>query len=1063
MAEKKKRRMSSSVPDEPTSSFIELPDRSQRETGLPDPSVVSMKSDRSKGEPIYFGRGKTQSSQLSETDLPTPSVVSMKSDRSKGEPLYFDPGKTESQPSRCAVCKEPLRDLVQFTCGHWSCRGCAELDQDQSALALNRSCPKCGKRRKKEHDEDNILKVKKNLQKQMQKKFSLASEGNGDQTSLKNIYTTLYITTGEGEGVSKEYAVRHLSGRLKKQSSVDSSVNLNDIFKRLPGQEKPNRTVLTKGVAGIGKSFAVQKFILDWAQEETNQEVDFVFSLAFRELNLIMKEKSLHELLSEFHPALRPLQDPLDYTKTKIIMILDGLDESRLQLNFENTKTVSSLKDVTSVGGLLVNLIMGNLLPDANIWITSRPAAASQIPAKHVDMVTEIRGFTDSQKVEYFQRRFSADSDLAARITSHIQSSQSLDMMCQIPIFCWICAVLFHEVFSAAEESKVPQTMTEMMAHFVFAQTKRRSRKFDTKSETHREKLLKTHKEFLLKLGKLAFIQLLENNLIFYEDDLRGCGIDTEEASTYSGFCNTILREEEIFHQRKIFFFVHLTLQEFFAALFVYECFVTKKAKELENFLTSLEDKEYALLDLVKMTVDKVLEKKYGHLDFFLRFLLGLMVEPNRRIIQGMLTSVDPNDDTHKKVLTYLRSIRRKNLSPDDCINVFQTMVEMRDNKVKDEIQQYLKLDNRSTKELTPLHCSALAYMLQVSRNDLEELDLKSFNTTDEGRRRLIPAVRSSKKAVLNDCKVTTEWIQHLSFGLKFPFSPLQSLDLSNNDLMDSGVKMLCDGLSSPCCKLKILRLSGCLVTQTGCEYLVSALKSNPSHLVELDLSYNHPGETGIKMISEQCQLKEFNFKHNGSHRMKPGLKKYACTLTLDSNTAHKKLLLSDGNKKVTWVENEQPYPDHTERFDHHSQVLCEQGLQERCYFEIELVEPCSVGLTYKSIGRKGDTADCKLGRNEKSWCKVCSESGCYIQHNNQSIFVSSLRCSHVGVYLDWEAGSISFYKAFQDSLTHLHTYRGLKFSEALYPAVELLPHSSALFCKPEYPVESAQHKQKQV
>ncbi|KAM4564682.1 protein NLRC3-like [Fundulus diaphanus] len=1062
MAEKKKRRMSSSVPDEPTSSYIELPDSSQRETGLPDPSVVSMKSDRSKGEPIYFGPGKTQRTQR-ETGLPDPSVVSMKSDRSKGEPIYFGPGKTESQPSRCAVCKEPLRDLVQFTCGHWSCRGCAELDQDQSALALNRSCPKCGKRPKKEHDEDNILKMKKNLQKRMQKKFSLASEGNGDQTSLKNIYTTLYITTGEGEGVSEEYAVRHLSGSLKKQSSVDSSVNLNDIFKRLPGQEKPNRTVLTKGVAGIGKSFAVQKFILDWAEEETNQEVDFVFSLAFRELNLIMKEKSLHELLSEFHPALRPLQDPLDYTNAKIIMILDGLDESRLRLNFENTKTVSSLKDVTSVGGLLVNLIMGNLLPDANIWITSRPAAASQIPAEHVDMVTEIRGFTDSQKVEYFQRRFSADSDLAARITSHIQSSQSLDMMCQIPIFCWICAVLFHEVFSAAEESKVPQTMTEMMAHFGFAQTKRRSRKFDRKSETHREKLLKTHKEFLLKLGKLAFIQLLENNLIFYEDDLRGCGIDTEEASTYSGFCNTILREEEIFHQRKIFFFVHLTLQEFFAALFVYECFVTKKAKELENFLTSLEDKEYALLDLVKMTVDKVLEKKYGHLDFFLRFLLGLMVEPNRRIIQGMLTSVDPNDDTDKKVLTYLRSIRRKNLSPDDCINVFQTMVEMRDHKVKDEIQQYLKLDNRSTKELTPLHCSALAYMLQVSRNDLEELDLKSFNTTDEGRRRLIPAVRSSKKAVLNDCKVTTEWIEHLSFGLKFPFSPLQSLDLSNNDLTDSGVKMLCDGLSSPCCKLKILRLSGCLVTQTGCEYLVSALKSNPSHLVELDLSYNHPGETGIKMISKQCQLKEFNFKHNGSHRMKPGLKKYACTLTLDSNTAHKKLLLYDGNKKVTWVENEQPYPDHTERFDHHSQVLCEQGLQERCYFEIELVEPCSVGLTYRSIGRKGDTADCKLGKNEKSWCQVCSESGCYIQHNKESIFVSSLRCSRVGVYLDWEAGSISFYKAFHDSLSHLHTYRGLKFSEALYPAVELLPHSSALFCKPEYPVESAQHKQKRV
>ncbi|KAK5621113.1 hypothetical protein CRENBAI_013450 [Crenichthys baileyi] len=1009
-------------------------------TGLPASSSESVKSDRSKGEPIYFGPGKTQSSQLSGTDLPAASSESVKSDRSKGEPIYFGPGKPQSQPNHCSVCEQFLRDTVKFACGHCSCRDCAESALDQS------TCPMCGKKHRKTLDEDPILKVKKNLQKAMKKKFSFISEGNGDkQTSLKNIYTTLYVTTGEREGVSEEHELRHLKGSLKKQSSLDSTVNLTDIFKPLPNQKKPQRTVLTNGVAGIGKTFGVQKFILDWAEEEANQEIDLIFIFAFRELNLIIREKSLHELLIEFHPALRPFKDSPNYAKAKIIIILDGLDESRLQLNFENKKAVSSLTEKTSVGILLANLIHANLLADANIWITSRPAAASQIPAKNIDMVTEIRGFTDPQKVEYFRRRFSDDLSLADRITSHIQSSQSLDIMCQIPIFCWISAVLFQEVFGGDEKTEIPQTLTEMMAHFVFAQTKRRSRKYEKKSEAHKGKLLTTQKEFLLKLGKLAFTQLLENNLIFYEEDLKDCDIDTEEASIYCGFCNTVLREEEVFSQRKIYFFVHLTLQEFFAALYVYECFVTKKTKQLGNFF-NLEDENHALLDLVKMTVDKVLEKKNGHLDFFLRFLLGLLVEPNRRILQGMLTSVDPNEDTEKKALTYLRSIRRKNLSPDSCINIFQTMVEMRDHKLKDQIQEYLQLDNRSEKELTPLHCSALAYMLQVSKNELEELDLKSYNTTDEGRRRLIPAVRSSKKAVLNDCKVTAEWIEHLVFGLKFLFSPLQYLDLSNNDLMDSGVKMLCDGLSSPCCELKILRLSGCLVTQKGCEYLVSALKSNPSHLVELDLSYNHPGESGIKMISEKCQLERFNFKHHGEHRLKPGFKKYACSLTLDSNTAHKKLLLSDGNRKVAWVENEQPYPDHTERFDRCLQVLCEQGLQERCYFEAELVEPCTIGLTYKSIVRKGDTADCRLGMNERSWCKSCSEKGCYMQHNENRIFLS-LRCSRVGVYLDWEAGSMSFYKVSHGSLSHLHTYKGMVFSEALYPAVELFPHSSASFC----------------
>ncbi|XP_076581067.1 protein NLRC3-like isoform X2 [Chaetodon auriga] len=1015
-------------------------------------------------QPMNFDANKSKLSLLSRTEPTAPSAVSMKSDASMFQPINF-PEKTESQPtgepSSCSVCMEVLRDPVHFICGHWSCKQCVSSDWDQYDSPADHPCDKCGKKfqRESEHlsdtEEDtgytSLWKAKKNLKEAMQKKFTFISEGDGDEgRSLNEIYSALIVTIGESEGLYEEHEFRHTKHKLEELS--EQLVNLCDIFKPLIGQEKPHRTVLTKGVAGIGKSFAVQKFILDWAEGRENQDIDFIFCLAFREVNLSTHNKSLYKLLTEFHPAVQSLTDPEDLIKARVLVILDGLDESRLQLDFKN-KLVASVSEVTSVGSLLVNLIQGNLLPNANLWITSRPAAANQIPAKFVDMVTEMRGFSDPQKEEYFRRQFNHDVSLAERIISHIRSSPSLDIMCHIPIFCWISGILFQEVFGGDEKAKIPQTLTEMMAHFLFAQTKRRNRKYERETEENKEGLLKTHREFLLKLGKLAFVQLQNNNLIFYEEDLEDCGIDIKEATIYSGFCTTVLREEKLIFQKTVFSFLHLTIQEFFAALFVYDCFTNKNITELGNFL-SLKQKEHTLLDFVKETVDKVLGKKNGHLDFFLRFLLGLMVEPNRRVLQGLLTSPDPSQDTDRKILTYLKAIRRKALSPDSSVNLFQAMVEMRDHKVTDEIEEYLKSSHHLKTELTPLHCSALAYMLQVSKNDLDVLDLKSFNTSEEGRRRLIPAVRSSRKAILADCKVTEEWVNHLAFGLRFPYLPLRDLDLSNNDLKDSGVKLLCDGLSSQSCRLEILRLSGCLVTEDGCAHLASALKSNPSCLMELDLSFNNPGDSGKKLLSElqsddQYKLKKLDVENAGIHRMKPGFKKYASELTLDPNTAHKNLLLSEDKRKVTWVEQEQPHPDHQERFDHCQQVLCEQGLTGRCYWELEVLEPFNIGLTYRTIGRKGDGNDCKLGRNDKSWCLICSEDGWYVCHSNDSISVSShcSRSSRVGVYLDCPAGTLSFYRVSFDSQICLHTYK-TQFTEPVYPAIELHTVSSASFCQ---------------
>uniref|UniRef100_A0A3P9LFB6 B30.2/SPRY domain-containing protein n=1 Tax=Oryzias latipes TaxID=8090 RepID=A0A3P9LFB6_ORYLA len=936
------------------------------------------------------------------------------------------------------------KDSVQFLCGHQLCKQCL-------SSSLKHSDSPGENRKYTILLSGNILESKKILKEAMKNEFTETSEGNGDHPSyLMSIFTELHIISGESEEPYIEHEYRPLKSKRRKRSRSGCSVDLKDIFKLFPDQ-KPNRTVLMKGVSGIGKSFAVRKFILDWAEERENQDFDFVFSFAFRMLNLIRGKKSFLDFLSEFHPALPNLQHLVGFDKTRILVILDGFDESRLQLDFHKSNTITSISETTSVENLLVNLIKGNILPNANIWITSRPAAANQIPAKYVNMVTEIRGFNDAQKAEYFRKRLSPDLSLAERVISHIQSSQTLDMMCQIPIFCWISVILFKDVFRGGGDTETPQTLTEMMAHFLFVQTKRQSRKHEKKSETSKEKLLRSHKDFLLKLGKLAFVQLQKNNLIFYEDDLKECGIDVEEASVYSGFCNTVLRKEEVFFQKKVFFFVHLTIQEFFAALYIYECLATNDIGDLVIFLDLKE--ENSLLDLLKKTVDKVLEKKNGHLDFFLRFLLGLMVESNKRVLNGLLTPLDPKEDTDKKILTYLKSIRRKTLSPDSCINIFQTMVEMRDHKVKDEIQEYLRRSDRSETELTPLHCSALALMLLVSKDELDELNLKSYKTSQEGRRRLIPAVRSSKKAVLAECKVTTDWIEHLTFDLKFSSSAVRDLDLSNNDLTDSGVKLLCDGLENPNCRLEILRLSGCLVTETGCQYLVAALKLNPSHLTELDLSYNHTGEFGTKQLCElkddpDFKLSKLNLDHGGSHRLKPGFKKYACKLTLDPKTTPKTLHLSEENRRVTWDRNDKrSSPRHNGGPDYH-QVLCGQGLTGRCYWEVEAVGSFSIGVIRRDASVRRET-EVRMGTNKTSYCFVSADDGFYTLHDNNRVDLPARQTSHVGIYVDQTAGSLSFYRVSSDNLIHLHTYQ-ISPSEPLCAAVGLKLQASVLFLNEE-------------
>ncbi|XP_071323305.1 protein NLRC3-like [Trachinotus anak] len=587
----------------------------------------------------------------------------------------------------------------------------------------------------------------------------------------------------------------------------DAPIKCHDIFKALPDQQRPIRVVLTNGVAGVGKTFSVQKFSLDWAEGLENQDVSLLVLLSFRELNLIREQQySLLRLLHVFHPTLQKVTAE-QLAVCKVVFILDGLDESRLSLDFSNREVVSDVTQTSSVNLLLTNLIQGNLLPSALVWITSRPAAANQIPPTCVDRVTEVRGFTDAQKEEYFRRRFS-DEELSSRTISHIKKSRSLHIMCQVPVFCWITATVLEHMLTTEQRGELPQTLTDLFSHFLLVQTKRKKLKYDEGHETSPQELMEADREVLLKLGRLAFEHLEKGNIMFYQEDLEQCGLDVTEASVYSGLCTEIFKRESVIFQKTVYCFVHLSIQEFLAAVYLFHCYTNRNTEVLENFL----GEQYVDLTLdvfLRAAMEKSLRSKNGHLDLFVRFLHGLSLESNQRLLRGLLGQTENSPETIKRAINNLKEMNSNEISPDRSINIFHCLMEMKDHSVHQEIQEFLKSETRSEKELSVFHCSALAYMLQMSEEALDELDLMKYKTSEEGRRRLIPAVRNCRKARLVGCRLSETHCEVVSSALKSNPSHLRHLDLSGNwDLKDSAVTQLCAGLESPNCRLETLRIS---------------------------------------------------------------------------------------------------------------------------------------------------------------------------------------------------------------------------------------------------------------
>ncbi|XP_071334221.1 protein NLRC3-like isoform X2 [Trachinotus anak] len=952
------------------------------------------------------------------------------------------------------------------------------------------------------------------LKSKLKKKFQCVFEGiakAGNPTLLNQIYTELYVTKGCSGEVNDEHEVRQLETASRKRNRPETTIRQEDIFKASPGGDEPIRTVMTKGVAGIGKTVLTQKFTLDWAEDKANQDIQFTFPFTFRELNVLKEEKfSLVELVHHFFTETKEA-GICRFEQFQVVFIFDGLDECRPPLDFHNTQILTDVTESTSVHVLLTNLIRGKLLPSARLWITTRPAAANQIPPECVDMVTEVRGFTDPQKEEYFRKRF-RDKEQAGRIISYIKTSRSLHIMCHIPVFCWMTATVLED---EGEGGELPGTLTEMYIRFLVVQSKLKNVKYDRRSETDPHWSPETRK-MIESLGKLAFEQLQKGNLIFYESDLTECGIDIRAASVYSGVFTQVFREERGLYQDKVFCFIHLSVQEFLAALHVHLTFINSGVNLMsEKPTTSLWSvrRKYSSTDTLfyQSAVDKALQSPNGHLDLFLRFLLGLSLETNQTLLRGLMTQTRSGSKTLEETVAYIREKLEKVSAVEQSLNLLHCLNELNYDDWFSQIKCYM-CTWYLTHELSPAQWSALIFFLLSSEKGLDVFDLKNYSNSQEAILRLLPVVKASNKALLSDCNLSERsceavssvlssqssslrevdmsnnnlqdsGVKMLSVGLESPHctletlrlsdcnlswrscealssvlssqsSSLKDLDLSNNNLQDSGVTLLSAGLKSPLCALETLRLSGCNLSEKSCKVLSSVLSSKCSSLRNLDITNNNLQDSGVKLLSAglespYCTLQTLSMEPGVVRWLRPGLRKYSCELTLDTNTMNTKIKLSDNNRKATHVEEDQSYPDHPDRFDQCPQLLCRTGLTGRCYWEVEWRGDVYISVSYRGIRRRGNSKDRVFGWNDQSWSLDCSDGGYSVYHSSKVTSIStssssSSSVSHrVAVYVDCPAGSLSFFSFSSDSLIHLHTFN-TTFTGPLYPGFALWSRSGS-------------------
>nr|XP_061796657.1 NACHT, LRR and PYD domains-containing protein 12-like [Nerophis lumbriciformis] len=606
-------------------------------------------------------------------------------------------------------------------------------------------------------DDDQINRLKGELQEHLKGSYKFASEDTAERWEdrpLADVYTELDVTYGADVSPDGRHEVLQMETCA---TTAKESILPCNIFKSPDRKRRPIRTMLTVGFAGIGKTFLIQKFVWDWATGEKNQDVHFIFPFTFRELNMD-KEKSFtlaelircyvcknrhmsKERLNNIFAKLQ-MSDKQDYesSRFKILFILDGLDECNFKIDLENTGKVDmDVGETYPLDVLLAHLINRNLLPCARVWISTRPGAARKIPSNLIDSRTEVRGFSDSMRLEYFRKKFPNDE----HVIEHIRKSHTIFIMCHMPIFCWLIARVLQDYLKKGKKGELPTTLTDMYSAFVGRHL--------VNSE---ERNTTEYKLDMKALAKLAFHHTMNNNQIFYDKDLEDSGFDYGQAAKHCGLFTEVFKEVDPLKSKKqkMFQFIHLTIQEYLAAFYVMMCFFHDKKNILDDSGWSLENcvklwKQKKITQVHRSALQKASESE-GHLDLFLRFLLGLSLPCNNELVKDLLKAPQDCGQSKSKTVKLIRKRIKRN-TPEKNVNLFYCLNELKDNSLQKQIQQELNQESGrlSRSQMSNEMWSALAFFLLTDDKTMKSFNLASYSPSRLGLEKLLVVVKASKKS----------------------------------------------------------------------------------------------------------------------------------------------------------------------------------------------------------------------------------------------------------------------------------------------------------------------------